>query len=325
MSEMTPDGSAVDQQPAQPFPDPIPGVIPFGSLTILGGAPDAGKTTLLKDFIRRWQAGKTICGQPTNCPTNFYFLAADRQQDDLAAELPGVKIYALAHDLDFNQTVLANSAGALDVLAGCIARLAPQPGGFLMVDPVAPLFIPGSINDPRAVARALLFLTRSTRALRITSLATAHFHKQPGDESRKYRRPQDRIAGSTAFSGFSDTKMYLIDPELPEQPYHIFGWTPRRQPPEQFKFIRQAEGFVPYLSLEDVGIVGATVPEDAAAVLALVPRQGIKTGTLELVACGQLGISRRTFFRALKILEDLGVVRRSRGLILWAKGESTAN
>jgi len=328
----TPDGTVPPEeaaQPSQPFADPIPGVIPFGAVCVLGGAAGAGKTTLLKDWIRRWQAGQTICGRQTNCPTKFYFLSADRQQDNLIAELPGVEMYALAHDLDFNQAILGNSSSALDVFTGCIARLKPQPGGFLIVDPITPLLIPGTINDPRAVARSLLFLSRTTRALQITSLATAHFHKQPSDTSQKYRRPQDRIAGSGAFSGFSDTQMYLIDPEPPEQPYHIFGWNPRRQAPQTFNFTREPDGFVPYRSLEDVGTVGAAAEpppsEDAAMLLQLLPPDGAMTGALEGAALAQLQISRATYFRLLKQLEDLGIISRPYGWIKWAKGKQTAN
>ncbi len=296
------------------FLDPIPGVMPFGSLSIFGGAPGVGKTTMIKDWIRRWTAGQTICGRATNCPTRFYFLAADRQQDDLVEHLPGVEIYALAHDPLFNHLTLGDKTQALTVFAGCINRLDPQPGGLLITDPVTPLFIPGSINDPHAVARTLLFMSHVNRERQITSLCTAHFHKQPSDAGQKYRRPQDRIAGSTAFSGYTDTQMYLMDPEEPEQPYHLFGWNPRRAKQEFHKFTRVPDGFVPYRSLEEVGGLIA-IPESTYPLFVLIPDEGSVTGELEAAACAMLGISRAKFFRLLAKLEKHQAISRPHGWI----------
>jgi len=37
-----------------------------------------GKTTMIVEWIKRWLAGRTICGHPTNPPQHFYYVVSDR-------------------------------------------------------------------------------------------------------------------------------------------------------------------------------------------------------------------------------------------------------
>ena len=60
------------------FPDPIPGIIQFGSTTLFAGSSGSGKSTFLTEWVKRWRDGRTICRHPTNPPTEFYYLTTDR-------------------------------------------------------------------------------------------------------------------------------------------------------------------------------------------------------------------------------------------------------
>jgi hypothetical protein len=232
--------------PASAFPDPIPGIIPFGTVTLFAGAPGVGKTAMLAEWCRRWRDGKTICGHPTNRPTGFYYLAADRQWKSHqvwfdAVGFPDIPHYSLADDTTLDLSTITRSFEAHSALQTAIDKLNPKPGGHLHIDPVSPLFIGGDPNRARDVAASLLRISRICQQRRINITLTAHFGKQKGDPREQYTRPQDRIAGSGAFAGFSDTQIYLIDPMPPAQPYHVLGWVPRHAKQEEFHFIRREE------------------------------------------------------------------------------------
>lgn len=305
--------------PPAAFPDPIPGILPFGTVNVFAGAPGAGKTTMLAAWYRRWQLGKTICGHATNMPTGICYVAGDRGANAarlifLQAGLTDLNFYSPIEDSSFDQDTLLNRHVALAIMRTAIEAVDPQPGNILTIDPAAPFYVPGSANDARPVAAMLWALHVIARELQITIIVIGHFHKQPSDPNARYRRPQDRISGSGAWSGFSDTQMYLIDPEPPHQDYHILGWVPRQSAPESFKFRREGGLFVPHQSLEDVG-VQMPVPEPAYRLMALVPDEGIPTVQLVATAESLLGMSRSASFRYLKELETLGVITRPHGWV----------
>src|SRR5262245_2165747 len=65
--------------PRQAHPDPIPGVIPFGSLCLFLGPPKRGKTALLADWFARFRDGRSICGLPTNKPAGLGIITTDHK------------------------------------------------------------------------------------------------------------------------------------------------------------------------------------------------------------------------------------------------------
>jgi hypothetical protein len=244
------------------FPDPIPGIIPFGTVTIFAGAPGVGKTAMLADWIVRWRDGRPIWGHSTNAPTQFCYLAADRQwashqQWFNRAGYPDIPRYSVADDPFFDLKELLKPYNALDLFRRALDKVNngtyPIPGAHVFVDPVSPVFIAGSPNNSRDVARTLLGMSRECQQREINLTCAAHFGKQLADANSRYARPQDRIAGSTAFSGFSDTQIYLIDPELPDHPFHVLGWNPRLAQPEEFTCTRDYKTglFIPYDFIKD--------------------------------------------------------------------------
>ena len=301
------------------FPDPIPGIIPFGTLTIVAGAPGVGKTAMLAEWIQRWRTGRTICGKLTNPPTAFYFLAADRQWQSHQVWFDSVGYsdiphYSLADDALFNLDSLRHPQKAYDCFQYCFDKLNPIPGSHLFVDPASPLFIGGDPNRARDVAAAMLKFSRVCQDRALNPTASAHFSKQKSDSREQYARPQDRIAGSGAFSGFSDTQIYLIDPVPPKQPYHTLGWVPRHAQPEEFQFTRNDQGlFVPY---EDY-----TEQNDTEAVLDCIPYEPLATeGIINRVHAAYPDWSVRTIERRLRtLLKQARIIKVRRGVYCRVK------
>lgn len=301
-----------------PFPDPIPGIIPFGTITIFAGAPGVGKTAMLADWIARWRDGRRIWGHETHAPTQFCYLAADRQwashqQWFNRVGYPDIPRYSLADDPFFDLKELLKPYNALDLFRRALDKVnngtPPAQGAHVFVDPVSPVFIAGSPNNSRDVARTLLGMSRECQQRKINLTCAAHFGKQPADKNSRYARPQDRIAGSTAFSGFSDTQVYLIDPELPDHPWHVLGWNPRLSRPEEFVCTRDNESglFIPYDVIQEDETASQVLDQfDATGPTSL---SVIVERTLQ-----QHGYSRATVKRAMdRLIEQGRVCKMGRG------------
>lgn len=292
------------------FPDPLPGIIPFGSICTLAGATGVGKTALFATWVERWLTGRSICGVPTNTPTAIGIIAGDRrwrshrQWFDVAG-CPELPHYSLRDDDSFNWHTLRNPIQTRDAFQRALDKLALPPGGLVGVDPLA-IFLPGRVNDYKDVAVGLGALDQLLRPRDLTAIGIFHQSKQLTDRNQQYKRPQDRILGSAAQLGFSDTAMYLLGPEDLDTPYYGFGWVPHHAPPATFKFIRDTWGlFVPYKDQAD--------RNELEEVCALVPgpeTPGAATATIAHAAELKLNLSRFAVHRYLRRLEHEGRVEQ---------------
>lgn len=303
---------------AAPFPDPIPGVIPFGTVTLFAGAPAAGKTTILADWCKAWRDGTPIHGHATHTPTALAYLSADRSWATNAVIFdrigyPDIPHYSLIDDSTVSLADLRKPFQSHDTFENILQRLDAKgmlpPGAHLIVDPVT-LFVTGDANKMRDVAVSFIGFSRRCKERQINMTLTAHMGKQKADKNQQYTRPQDRIAGSTAFAGFSHTQVYILDPESEERPWHTLGWNPRDTAPEEFKITRGPDGlFIPYTDEH---------AEDTTAELVLMafpdPPHEISMADLTAQVKIDYAISRATLARALdRLIQARRVVRMGRG------------
>lgn len=299
------------------FPDPIPGLLPFGSICTLAGASGVGKTCLYATMIRRWLDGKTICGFPTNRPTQIGLLVGDRRWashrqwlDAAGVSEEEIAVYSLRDDETFPWNDLRLWPKVHDLFSRALDRLQLDPGSLLLTDPMA-LWIPGRVNDYKDVAVGLGVLDRIIKPRQLTMQGIFHQSKQIADKSQQYARPQDKILGSAAQLGFSDTAFYLMGPEDLDTPYYGFGWVPHNAPAGTFKFTRDAWGlFIPYIESAEYDKIEAVydcIPPDT---------HGITTGQLlHRLEAKHVEIGRRTVFLCLKkLVEDGRVVQVRRGV-----------
>lgn len=287
--------------------DPIPGIIPFATLTLVGGAPGSGKTTLLAEWCQRWRDGRTICQRPTNPPTALHYLVLDRPwQTGYAPIFEKIGFADIPHSsLVDDQTIgieRLGERGAAELFGDYLKVIDPPVGAHLFVEPLSPFFILGKPNDQRDVARTMVWLNRVCKNCQINITATVHFGKQKGDVHERYVRPQDRIAGSTSFAGFSFTQIYVMEPEPPDRNFHTVGWVPRFSYPEEFEFKRSEQGlFVPVTYEEQL------TPR-AERVYAYIPMDYSPITLAEIVSAS--GMPERTVRRALQDLVKYNRVER---------------
>jgi archaellum biogenesis ATPase FlaH len=298
------------------FPDPIPDIIAHGSLTYMAGASGSGKTIMMAEWFGRWREARTICGHSTNMPTELCYLAADRDWSTYArvfahVGFSEVKRYVLAEDPDFDPKAWKRTE-AFKFLDRCITKLNPKPGALVVIDPVAPLFVQGKTNDNWDVAVSSHYFRVIARRLNITIICMANVSKQRTEDT--YVRPQDRIAGSGAFVAYSDTQIYL---ERDKEGILTLGWVPRCHETEEFRF-----RFDKTIGLFRPAIGDETVPglpEVAVKILGLIPEDPTATVVSPDIVrrCQELGISRTTVFKWLKLLDEQYriIMRDERGVI----------
>ena len=293
------------------FPDPIPGIIQFGSTTLFAGSSGSGKSTFLTEWVKRWRDGRTICRHPTNPPTEFYYLTTDRpwaedhEQRFARVGITDIPHFALADDDSIKLGDLRDAQKGGQHLDYCLEQLNPIPGAHVIIDPVAPFFIIGNQNSARDVATTLHCFTRLSRIYQVHFTLLVHFNKQAADN---FNRTVDRISGSQAFASFSGTTIYALEPDDPKKPHAVttLGWKPRHAPPEEFKFVRDPQTglFVPFVGLEEVGMGGEA--DRSLQLLELIPADGIRTSALVELGTERLNVSDRSIFRDLRKLERQG-------------------
>ncbi len=297
-------------QPPDPhaFPDPIPGIVPFGSICTISGETGVGKNALVSEWIARWQTGRPICGHPTNLPTAIGMVAGDRRWRTAKTWLEVSGCLPISHlsvrdDPKFPWADLRDWRKVPKVFAKVLAELGLTPGGLLIIDPLA-LFLPGKVNDYKDMAIALGTLDQILAPLQLTTLGIFHQSKQSSDPSKGYNRPQDRILGSAAQIGFSDTSMFIASPTELACDYYCFGWVPHNAPPETFEFTRDKSGlFIPYKGLLDEA--GEVEYDRPSQVLLLIPEdtEGIDRADLIELAREKFQISTATAYRDLETLK----------------------
>lgn len=302
-------GSKVALHPSQPFADPIPGIIAAGSLNLISGASGVGKTALVADMCRRWRDGRSICWRPTNVPTKIAVIVGDRKWSDHkqwfeAVGFPDIPHYSFRDDTSFSWDRLHSRTAVTDIFEKAVDGLKLPPGALLIVDPIS-LFISGNLIDYKAVAIAMGKLDRIITKRKITCLGIMHMAKQKGDHKDRYTRPQDRILGSSALLGFSDTPMYLLGPEDMDDECYGFGWIPHHSPHETFQFVRNEQGlFVPFAAPDQDANMHALLGVITAA------SEGTKTKEIIDYATGQLAIPTRSVHWYLDKLQAAGKIKR---------------
>ena len=294
-------------------PDLIDRILPGGKVSLFCGATGVGKTALMAGFVRAIRDGVPFCGHQTASPPEIGIIVGDRawsshrQWFDLAG-CEEILHYSLEDDDSFQWDRLTQKMNGPLILIEAILKLDAirgslcPPGTLVVVDPIA-LYVGGDLLNYHQVAVALGKIKRYCRKRGITLIGTAHMSKQRADVKDRYLRPQDRILGTTALAGYSDTQMFLLAPEEVDDDYYLFGWVPHHAPPETFHLSRDQRGlFVPYASERD------RLQSDR--LLPLISEEPVGTATTVIIeqAGEHLEISGRTTYRLLNALHQRGLI-----------------
>jgi hypothetical protein len=299
-------------------PDPIPHILPSCSVNLLAGASGVGKSALLAGLATRFRDQRPIFGHAVAPSPKQAVICTDRSWYSTAewfrrAGYPDIPFYSLQDDRKFRKARLRKKQDRILVFSHCLEQLEPlPPGSIVFVDPAA-MFLGGNLLDYDTCMVACSEMREICQALGITVIGAVHSSKQKADKSQRYVRLQDRIIGSSALLGFTDTQMYLASPEEIGEAFYVFHWNPHLSVAETFKLMKDAKGLlIPHGDEADPAPV--TVMENTSfsnALLPLIAESPALTLVSDLVEqVAALNISRRTLFRQLEALIDFKQVIR---------------
>lgn len=292
--------------PCQDPADILPHYLPGGGISILAGAPNAGKTALLAGLLRDLLAGRPIFGrQPRRVAWGY--INTDRKWDKGAGlwlQRAGVELahYSLADDTLFNPKRLKKKWERVDVLISLIDSLNLPPDSGVAVDPMS-LFLGGNLLDYDACMVACLEMRAYILKKQYTLFGLAHSGKMKADKSDRYVRTTDQILGSTAIPGFSDAILHLATPEELGKSYYQLTWHPHGAKAETYVLDRDENGlFVPWM-----GVDSGT----ARRILNFFPDPPVTIGLQALCELADaIPLTRRTVERTLEKLVDTGYVEK---------------
>lgn len=297
-------------QNSSQFPDPIPHIIPAGSLNILAGAGGVGKTTFMAELAVRLRDGRSVCGYASNRQSSLGIITSDRKWKShrlwfAAAGWPDIPHFSLRDLPGFDWESLNTTTKRKDLLNRGLDSLKLEPGGFVLIDPLA-TFLPGRMIDYHSMLRGLGMIDGILGPRKLTAFCTGHTGKQKANPNDRWLRPQDRLLGSTALVGFVDTTLYILSPQETDQAYYEFGWIPHNSPEGTFKLVRDTRTglFIPYRD----GQTGESDLDRPMKLLELIPVDGIKTMSLVELAQENFKTSKSTTLRDLKQLRTHGMI-----------------
>jgi hypothetical protein len=300
--------------PGGPFPDPIPGVIPFGTTSLFVGSPHAGKTIELTDLAVRLRDGRSFCGHSTNKQAVGIITTDHRWEHDQGywfslAGWPDIPRVSL-RDKDIGQITWhlfkSDIHERTRILRLALVKLALPPGGTVLIDVGQP-FITNKINDYGEVSAGLNTMSDVTYGeFSLSTVATGHMGKQK--EGQQYKTVHERIAGSVGMVGFTD-QMFSLEAPTEDEPYNVLGISSRRIKPETHCFVHDPTTglFIPYEGLKPEGENADN--DRPTQILRLIPEQGsIEGSELCELARARFGISQKTFYRDLRTLLERRLV-----------------
>lgn len=302
--------------------DIIEWVVPAHETSILAGASGAGKTTLIMNIIKKLQNNESVFGYPATPNLKIGYIAADRTWEayKVLAATTGVdttrlKIRALIDDDDIDTDRFEHDPQG--ILYSLLLDMAKSGIDLVIVDPLV-VFLGCATNIYHMNAARLIRLNRFCRQKSITVLGTHHATKARTDYG--FKRPQDRISGSSALLGFTSTQLFLAAAEETETKeyaeWHIIS---HHAPPKVVLLKRDEQGrfeeapqipepidisaFHPVIDDTDVG----------GAIIKFLPADGTPVQRKQIVSNLTQMASPRTIDERLKFLSTTGTLKKYDG------------
>ena len=233
---------------------PLSPYILGGTINLLVGSHQAGKTPMLGRLIRDWMTGNVFgIPVPEGAIVGHGILTTNRSwqhNQQLSPAFQGLPqpltTYSLLDDANFDLKDFRTKVARVELFEKCLDRMGLARGSLLWVDPFA-LFLGSNLIDFDSCAVSCMEIHKVLAARGLTMIATSMTAKPKADQENAYPRLLDRIFGTASQLSFVDTCLYLATPdELQRANIYTLQVYPQYAAMLNLDFIRLADGtFVP--------------------------------------------------------------------------------
>lgn len=332
--------SAAGEPPAAPRSAPInflvePRLLPAGGIHLLGGAPMAGKSTFLAQFLRQFVDPDPLFlpGMSFSklAPEEIGVILSDRPWDRNCAWYEKVGLgeiphYALAGDPEA-AAFLAKPRPAptgIALLKFCLERL-PKTVKLVAVDVLTNGFCGGNIFHGASLFQHMNALHGLVKERGLTVLGTCYGIKLKQGKNERYQRAIDRIIGASQLRGSADSILYLEAGEETTADYQRLSWYSRHGQDQTVGLSRSPETGL-FVQRRDVVLQSTPIQESPAPLELPAPRRRgpapdpeVDAKIRSLTPLGmavsrpglvqelvKLGVEQRTAYRAIRRLVEAG-------------------
>jgi AAA domain len=289
----------------------IQDILPQREIHFVAGPSGAGKTTWLFQMLGDWSRGLPVFGK-TSYPVPVAYISCDRSLDTTQRTIERAT-RGIGLDLPIfcaNHMKLKLHGGkSVENLHRIVRTKCEQEGlpprRLLIYDGFASLCPDGKISDYNTVSTWLGDLADYCRDMDLTIIGLVHSTKTKKGE--EFANPRQKILGSVAFAGFSET-VFCVEPKSPEDPNDSRRYLyvlPRNSKEQRF-----------LMAFDDAGRLverseGGSGEEGMDFVLESFLTPGREFGTREFVAWAiRKNVPERTAERYLVRAVDRGEVRK---------------
>ncbi len=285
----------------------IEDLMPSNQVHLLGGPSGAGKTTLAFQMLNALREGTgSFLGRKILRPMKIAYISADRASNSVEETLDRVQVdFPIFSIVD---KALEGKSLIDDVFPMLTSTYGYRPD-FVYIDGFTGLCPDGTVNNYLAVASWLAALQRYCQSKKITLVGACHTSKiREGEEIRNVRQ---KVLGTVAWAGYSETIILIEPPEKTEvsDSKKAVYLLPRNRP-EQKIFVFMEDGkYVLHGSVAESEEASDFILETILPETALTPNRAVDHKSMWAIA-ERKGVNRRTFDRYLTKLVERGKLRR---------------
>jgi hypothetical protein len=233
-------------------------MLPSGTVSLIGGAPFAGKSTTMAQLIKAFTTGESFLDGltfSTLAPTEIGMILTDRPIADNdqwlnKLGLEAIQLYSIPDDpamIAYMKDVKDDPVYGFKVFEQCFRSL-PDPASIklLILDVFTNIFLGPSIHHAPSVHRHMVHFQQFAKRRDIAILGSCYGSKQKKGQSEQSARPVDRIIGAPTLRGCASSMMFLTaigeDAEATKAGYQPFQWYSRHGECRTYNLKRNAEG-----------------------------------------------------------------------------------